>query len=203
MPWPMPRFGKAIEVKAALAVLAGLLPAAVAQPEGEPKKLVEESRRVATEFVTMLRGELSQEMEHSGPVRSILVCKFRAPEIASALSRKTGWRVTRVSLRPRNPALGVADPWEQRVLAEFDQRAQRGENPEAIEFGEVVQEPAGKVFRYMKALPTTGLCLSCHGPAESLTEAVKAQLAREYPHDRAIGYTLGQVRGAVSVKRNL
>jgi len=30
---------------------------------------------------------------------------------------------------------------------------------------------------------------------------VKARLAGDYPHDRATGYALGQIRGAVSIKQ--
>ncbi|MDQ3259267.1 MAG: DUF3365 domain-containing protein, partial [Pseudomonadota bacterium] len=32
---------------------------------------------------------------------------------------------------------------------------------------------------------------------------VKATLSQQYPHDRATGYVVGQVRGAISVKRPL
>ena len=33
--------------------------------------------------------------------------------------------------------------------------------------------------------------------------AIKAKLNSEYPHDKATGYTLGMLRGAVSIKRPL
>jgi hypothetical protein len=65
-----------------------------------------------------------------------------------------------------------------------------------------VQEPAGRYFRYMKALPVIPLCLGCHGGAE-VSAAVKERLAAEYPNDRGTGYALGQVRGAITVKRAL
>jgi hypothetical protein len=42
--------------------------------------------------------------------------------------------------------------------------------------------------------------LSCHGTAENIPDQVKARLAIDYPHDRATGYVLGQVRGAVTAK---
>ena len=66
---------------------------------------------------------------------------------------------------------------------------------------EVVTEPAGRYFRYMKAIPMGQPCLPCHGPVATLSEGVKAQLAAEYPHDRAVDYQIGQVRGAVSIKK--
>jgi len=99
--------------------------------------------------------------------------------------------------------LGTPDAWEQKVLAGFGRRAGAGEKPDAIEFGGVVAEPAGTSWRYMKALPVMQLCTNCHGPADALAPAVKARLQAEYPHDKATGYSVGQIRGAVTVKRPL
>lgn len=176
---------------------------AAAQDPAETRRLTDETRKVATDLVGQIRGALTKELEYSGPMRAVIVCKYTVPELSSALSRRTGWRVTRVSLGPRNPALGAADAWEQRVLLDFEKRAERGEKPDGMDFGEIVSEPAGRYFRYMKALPMAPVCASCHGPEEAMTGAVKALLDKEYPHDRARGFTAGQVRGAVTVKRPL
>ena len=173
-----------------------------ASPEGQ-RRMLDESRRVAEQLVQQIGAELRREMELTGPLRGLVVCKFGAPELASAASRRTGWRVSRVSLRTRNPALGIPDPWEHRVLTDFDQRVARGEKVDGMEFGEVVREPGGSYYRYMKALPVTQVCLNCHGPVESLASEVRERLALDYPHDRATGYAVGQVRGAVTVKRPL
>lgn len=185
------------------AVLAGVVSVAAGQATEDVRRLLEDGRKVADQFVQQLGGELRREMELSGPLRSLIVCKFGAPEVASSLSRKTGWRVSRVSLRTRNPALGLPDAWEYRVLEEFDQRQARGEKAESLEFGEVVREPGGRYYRYMKALPVTRLCLACHGPADGLSPEVREKLAADYPNDRGTGYSIGQVRGAVTVKRPL
>jgi hypothetical protein len=53
----------------------------------------------------------------------------------------------------------------------------------------------------MRALPTQPLCLACHGDAASLSPAVSARLKELYPEDRAVGYTVGQIRGAMTIKR--
>ena len=187
----------------AAVALAALMPGALAQSPDEMRRYFDDGRKVAEQFIQQLGGDLRREMELSGPLRSLIVCKFGAPEIASSLSRRTGWRVSRVSLQTRNPALGQPDGWEYRVLRDFDQKLARGEKAEALEYGEVVKEAGGTYFRYMKALPVARLCLNCHGPKESLSAEVKERLATDYPHDRATGYTLGQVRGAVTVKRPL
>lgn len=184
--------------------LAGLFLAigiSAAAEEDVRGRYLDEARKAATMVLTQIRTELVREMERTGPIRSIVVCKYSAPEMTSGVSRQTGMRVTRVSLKPRNRALGEPDPWEQQVLLDFEKRLAKGEKVEALETSEVVTEPAGRFFRYMKAIPVGQPCLACHGPVASMSEGVKAQLALEYPHDRAVNYDVGQVRGGVSVKR--
>jgi len=186
----------------AAAVLALASVTALAQ-DPALRKMTGESRAVVSELTRRIGGELRKEMESSGPLASVMTCQYSSPEVASELSRKTGWRVSRVSLKPRNPAAGTPDAWEQQVLAEFDRRAAAGEKADEFEHAEIVAEPSGRYFRYMKALPVTAFCLTCHGPAEKLPQSIKLRLAKEYPHDQATGYSVGQVRGAVTIKRPL
>lgn len=169
----------------------------------EPRAALDDARKASTELVTSVRGELLKAIEASGPLRALVVCKYTVPEIASAVSRKYGARVTRVSLTPRNPALGWGDAWEQKVLMAFDERAAKGDKTDAMEQWEVVNEPSGKFLRYMRALPMQPACMNCHGPAEQISESIRAQLAHDYPHDKAVGITLGRIRGAVTYKKPL
>lgn len=161
----------------------------------------EAARVVATELIQKLGGALKKEMAANGPDGALSVCRDIAPALAGEQSRRTGSRVTRVSLRMRNPLLGQPDVWEQQVLADFDRRAARGEKADTLEHSEIAVEPQGRYFRYMKAIPVQPLCLTCHGSAETIPDSVKAKLAAEYPHDRATGYSFGQIRGAVTIKQ--
>lgn len=194
------RWGRALVEGVSTGLLAALALGASADDEAR-SKLLEEARRGAATVLTQVRSEMVRELEHAGPIRAIVVCKYTAPEVASMVSRQTGMRVTRVSLKPRNRALGEADSWEQQVLLDFERRAAKGEKADSLEVSEVVTEPSGRYFRYMKAIPMSQPCLPCHGPVATLSEGVKAQLATEYPHDRAVDYQVGQVRGAVSIKK--
>jgi hypothetical protein len=152
------------------------------------RRSIAESRKVAEQVSLTLRNQLIKEMQVSGPLRSLIACKYSCPEILSGPSRKTGWRISAVSLKPRNPALGAPDAWEQRILLDFDRRVAKGEKAENLEFSEIVSEPQGRF---------------CHGKAESLAPSVKAQLAIDYPFDRATGFSAGQVYGIVAIKRPL
>ena len=166
----------------------------------EEVRALELARGAASSLLQQVRSELTKEMEIGGPLRAIVVCKYSTPEISSAISRKLGGKVSRVSLKTRNPSLGSPDLWEQKVLQDFDRRATKGEKLDAMEWSELVIEPIGRSFRYMKAIPIAQACLACHGPVDSLMPAIRAMLHNEYPHDQGMGYALGQVRGGVTVK---
>jgi Protein of unknown function (DUF3365). len=183
-------------------LLTALIAALCASPAlaDDAAQYQDQARATAQSLLKQLGGELQKEMKAGGPVAAIKVCKDRAPAIASDLSRKNGEKVARVSLKVRNPLIGTPDAWEQKVLAEFDRKAAAGAKPETLETAEIVTEPQGKYFRYMKAVPTGNLCLACHGPAEKIGKEVKEQLSADYPHDKATGYGEGQIRGAITIK---
>ncbi len=164
---------------------------------------VEEARAVTRDFLKSLGGAMKQQMQSGGPVAALDVCRKVAPEIADEISLKKGWKVTRVGTRVRNAMLGMPDAWEQQVLLRFEERAAKGESFQDMEYYEVVNEPFGSYLRYMKAIGVKPLCLVCHGPREQLADPVRARLEQLYPHDRAVGYQAGDLRGAVSIKQPL
>ena len=164
--------------------------------------MLDEARKVASGIPPKLLKVLTEEIKNGGPEGAIAVCREKAPQMAAAASAETGWAIRRVSLKNRNPK-AVPDAWERAVLEDFDKRATAGEKPAALERGEVVADGDKKIYRYMKALPTQELCLSCHGAPERLTPAVKAKLETLYPADMAVGYGLDAVRGAITLKRPL
>jgi len=160
-----------------------------------------EVQPVAQELIKRLSGDLKQALEVGGPSHAISVCTQVAPAIARELSLRTGWQVHRVSLKVRNPLLGTPDAWEQQALQQLETRLAAGEKAETLEVAQVVDEPTGRFFRYLKALPVGAPCLNCHG--EAIKPEVAAALREHYPADRATGYREGQIRGAVSIKRPL
>ncbi|WJW76384.1 DUF3365 domain-containing protein [Thiohalobacter sp. IOR34] len=161
------------------------------------------ARKVTMKLVKELGGALKAELKRGGPAAAIRVCRDRAPAIAGRFSLQTGWRVTRVGTRVRNPMLGMPDAWERQVLNDFERRAAQGGDLARMAHGEVVEESGVRYFRFMKAMPVKPVCLMCHGAPKDLAPEVKAALDSQYPQDRAIGYRLGELRGAVSIKQPL
>lgn len=186
-------------------ILTALLAAfaAPAAAADDIAKYQQESRAIIGPFAQQLMAANQKAIKEGGPASAIKVCKDIAPAMAGDLSRQHGIKLTRVSLKVRNPLLGTPDEWEQKMLQQFEARLAKGEKAETLEAAEIVNEPAGTYFRYMKGIVLQAGCVACHGPADQIDAAVKARLTEEYPHDRATGYAAGQVRGGVSIKRPL
>ena len=148
-------------------------------------------------------GMMQETLAAQGATAAIPVCKVKAPQLLQEQADKTGWSIRRVSLKTRNPERGTPDAWEARQLADFNIRAANGEKIERLEHGEVLSEGGRQTYRYIRAIPVGQVCLGCHGPADSIEPGLRAELNKNYPQDRATGYALGQVRGALTVKRPL
>ena len=189
-------------VKFAFAALPAMLLAACATgPSAEQQAaMANDARQTAGSLIKQLGGELKKSLEANGPEASISVCKEKAPAIAASLSQSSGFSVTRVSPKNRNPK-AVPDAWEAEAQAALEKRLAGGEKPETLDTWQVVKTSSGKEFRYAKALVTQPVCLTCHG--ENISEGLKAKLAAEYPNDKATGYGPGMVRGIISIRRPL
>ena len=159
-------------------------------------QLKQEAIGIVKQFADSLKPELKKALETGGPVYAISVCSEKAPSIAQNLSKDSGWMVKRVSLKARG-ATAVPDAWEKKVLEEFDQRQADGESAATMAYTEVVDGS----FRFMKAQGVEAVCLNCH--AAEIDPKVEAAIKQKYPNDMARGYTLGQIRGAFSLSRDL
>ncbi len=174
-------------------ILIATLAACTAFAAGKNEGLEGEAHRLAAEFVATLKPQLKGALQSVGPEGAIAVCADIAPQIADSLSASSGWLVKRVSLRTRNASRASPDPWEREVLETFESRLASGEPAEALYVGEQV----GGHYRYMRAQLVEPVCLVCHGT--QLSAGVHQALEEYYPDDTATGYSLGQVRGAISL----
>lgn len=182
-----------------------LIPLTVMAGESMQKNEIAErekaAKEVAGQFVQRLSKHLKQEMKNSGPVGAIGVCRDVAPDIANQLSLENGWRVTRVSAKPRNAMLGTGDDWELNTLADFERKAKLGESYKDMMSSQIVLEGGKSYYRFMKPIPVAEICLTCHGGENDIPPAVANKLAEYYPHDKAKGYRTGDLRGAISIKQ--
>ena len=181
-----------------IAVIA-LLPATLLAASGDVQML-----KIARSQVRLIAGELMQKVslavQQGGAENALASCSMQSMDIIRRLTSESGWTIRRTSLRVRNPA-NAPDDWERDVLLLFEQRRAEGENMQDFEFAKVVNVDGKRVFRYMKPIVTQPGCTLCHG--QDLSPGVQQKISEIYPHDQAVGFSPGELRGAFSMLRVL
>lgn len=180
-----------------ICMLSLLLSSQAMSGDSNKAALKKEAMSIVKKFGGTLKPQLKKALKSGGPVKAINVCSKTAPEIAQKLSSETGWTVKRVSLKPRNHKIAMPDAWETKVLKKFDQRQAKGESAKKMAYAEIVD---GR-FRFMKAQGVEAVCMNCH--ASKVAPATEKALKHHYPDDMARGYSLGQIRGAFSLSKDL
>lgn len=161
------------------------------------KAALEEIAKEAIQaFGSTLKNELESAMKSGGPINALEVCNVKAPVIAEEISWEQDALVSRTSLKYRNPD-NAPNEWQGKVLQDFETRKADGADPVTLVYSEIVNNE----YRFMKAIPTAGLCLTCHGT--DISPEVTAELTRLYPQDQATGFKEGDLRGAFVVVKNL
>lgn len=182
----------------AVAVLSAVfLAARAAAPDSRVEPALKEARQISAELGQQLQELLGKELAAGGFAGAVRVCSETALETTKEFSARKGRYVRRVTLKNRNLA-NKPDDYERARLVEFDRLNEQGKLP--AEHAEVVAAGGQDVLHYMKPIKTGGVCLTCHGPSESIPAEVQAILAERYPNDLATGYQANQVRGAISVR---
>ncbi len=182
---------KQLTIATALLLAAGSL---FATPD--KTELTQEAISIVKRFAGTLKPELKHALQEGGPTVAVEVCAIKAPIIAQNLAAESGWEVKRVSLKPRNPN-AMPDAWETAALQALAERQIHNDGSDTLVYAELSEHQ----FRLMKAQPVEQICLTCHGTeiADDVTEALK----KFYPEDHATGYSLGDIRGAISLSKSL
>lgn len=155
----------------------------------------DQGRALADSYQAELFAALSAAMAEGGPVGAMEICAQQAPAIAARLSAQSGAMVRRTALRVRNPA-AAPDAHERRILEQMA-AAPRDAGGNPVEWSGTTDLKDTPTYRYMRAIPTGPLCLTCHG--EEIAPDVRAAIARLYPGDQATGFRTGDLRGAFSI----
>jgi hypothetical protein len=159
------------------------------------------ARELTHTYSEKLRTGIIAALKEGGPVGAIGACNTLAPELNTTITESSTFEITRTALRVRNPD-NAPDAWEQVVLEQFQAALAAGGDHKAIESYDVVTTQEGqKLFRYMRPIPMREPCLICHGP--NVAADVKSEIAKYYNDDKAIGFNLGELRGAFSLVQQL
>ena len=164
------------------------------------EKQKNEMRNNASEFMGQLKSVLINQIKSEGTLNAVSVCSDTAQILTNDFSLKKGVYIKRVSFRNRNKN-NLPDKFEETVLKIFEQLESEGKLTSDTEHFEVVKENDHQYLRYMKPIKVGAPCLNCHGSEEQISTEIKQLISQRYPDDKAVGYSRGDLRGAVSIKK--
>ncbi len=159
-------------------------------------------RATAVEFMKDLKSILINQIRTNGMLSAVSVCSDTAQVLTNNFGVQKGVYVKRVSLKNRN-VNNAPDDFEKRVLNKFTLMQLNNELNDDSEYAEIVEEGEFKYLRYLKPILVQAECLNCHGSENDISPEVEQLINQEYPNDNAVEYKIGDLRGAVSLKKNI
>jgi len=159
-------------------------------------------RKDAKEFSESLKNTLVKEIQTNGIVRAVNVCSDTAQILTNDYGVGKGIYIKRVSFKNRNQN-SIPDEYESKALKYFEELNSSGKLDETTEYIEMEETNGIKIIRYLKPIIIQPICLNCHGSTENINQEVKNVLNTRYPDDKATGYQINDLRGAVSISKTL
>lgn len=157
----------------------------------EDAGLIQKGDNASTMLLQKLGGELKKHMSESGPIGALDFCSNNALALTQEVATSTGTQIKRVSINNRNP-INQPTVEEKTVLERWNQAAGNGHLPPF----EVITLANGKKAYLKPIVIQNEACLKCHG---NVSGEVESAIKRLYPEDKATGYKMGDLRGAISV----
>lgn len=162
-------------------------PMAPPWPEAIPRDPYAEK---ANEAIRVLQSglvkALTAELEKGGPEGAVFVCRDEAQAITAKVSEETGITVGRTSHLLRNAANAPRE-WAKSIVEDGAGKKTSDVEAHTVDLGDKVG--------VLKPINTLGLCTNCHGQAEEIAPEVRNALDETYPTDRAVGFSVGDLRG--------
>ncbi len=160
-----------------------------------PQEVIDTGEKVSQELMKTLSSKLQQEIKTKGLIQAAAFCNTNALTLTEEvnLHQVQGVSIRRISLKERNPA-NTPSADEKKVLESMQKMLNAKKLPPYL----IEQE--GKRFKYYKPLVIKQeACLKCHGDISKNPE-LKQFMKEHYPFDKAQGYKMGELRGAMVVE---
>ena len=173
--------------------LALSLPLLVTANSEVPKEVINKGKNATQMLIKTLGSNMKKNLKAGGAMQALDFCSQEAYTLTQSVNEKLpkGVEVKRVSLKNRSP-LNTAKQDEMKVLLEL--HALQKQNKKLPNF--VVKQIDEHTYKFYKPLVINkGVCLKCHGDIQN--EKLANEIAKRYPDDKATGYKMGDLRGAV------
>ena len=178
-----------------LTALLPLLLASMLSAQDASQEVINTGEKVSAELLKQLGTKLKHEIKTNGLVAAANFCNTNAITLTEEvnLHQLAGISVKRTSLKERNPENLPQD--DERKVLEQMQNMLKGKKLPAY-----ILKKENKTYKYYKPLVIKNqTCLACHGDISTNPE-LSAFMKEHYPEDKATGYKMGELRGAIVVE---
>lgn len=162
--------------------------------KNEISKVVKIGNKASKLLLKTLGGNLKKHMKKGGPADALNFCAMNAAKLTNEVNEKLGANVDvkRITLKPRNPA-NEAEKDEKKVLEALQMLQEVG-----VRLPHHLIQKTDTQYKFYKPLKIAKkVCLKCHG--SHIDPKLEKTIAKFYPKDRATGYKMGDLRGAIVV----
>jgi len=172
-----------------------LLATSQTQEEAQMQEVLKLGKQGSSLLGKTLGKNMKAHMKKGGPMDALNFCSTEAFDLTEGTSKKlpSGVKVKRISTNNRSV---VNAPLENEgVILESLEKLQKS----GVILPEyVVEKVNDKTFKYYKPIMIdNAVCLKCHGDLQE--GAMKKAIQERYPDDKALGYKMNDLRGAVVV----
>jgi len=179
-----------------VSITASILLAAPAQKQNkELKEVVQTGKESSKLLLKTLGKNMKAHMKKGGALDALNFCSNEAYSLTESVNKKLpqGVHVKRISLKYRSPA-NQPQADEAKVLKAMESL----KDANVVLPKHFVEKVDEKVYKFYKPLVINkGVCLKCHGDVQN--KKLKSAIKQRYPEDKAMGYKMGDLRGAIVV----
>ena len=151
-----------------------------------------EGRVIAKASFEALSQKLTQALETGGVPHALQFCHANADPLTDSLSAKHGVRIRRIAEQYRNP-MNAPDAQEKALFEVFAAMKTGGRDLKTVDTALVLAP--GRIL-FAKPILLQPQCVACHGKVgETVTAENYREIQKQYPGDRAVGFSPGDLRG--------
>lgn len=161
--------------------------------ELETKKILDLGQESTSLLLKTLGKNMKEHMKKGGPMDALNFCSNEAFSLTESINQKLDASVSvkRISTKYRSVANAPSED-EAKILNAL----QTLENAGAVLPNYILQKVDSTTFKYYKPIfINKEVCLKCHGDIQA--SPLKKSISERYPSDKALGYKLNDLRGAV------
>ncbi len=158
------------------------------------KEIKMEAKQAIMKLGKTLKSEVTKNMKAHGAQSTAYYCYKNAENLTKKINSTypKGVTVKRISLKNRSKNGYPTSADEIAMLKKLEKKVKAGEKLPKM----IVEKISPNHYKVYKPILVGKKCLVCHGDAKHRNKDAYKTIKAKYPNDKAIGYKVGDFRGA-------